>query len=347
MKHLDQKLPALSRALAQRNKSQSVANAVAQKQGGGVSTFQLADNRPEAVAQRELQEMANNNTRAMKLSPFQGKVNFKDSQSATTLQLTKNAEEMPGIDGFRYDDIIDWNGNPGNHNGVEFIVNNNIESMMANLNPHRVYYNPINVGQMTPQARYFMIMHELSHIHYQHPGNSHPESMLNETQADDTALVNAMTHFPVHAPDSIRAIANFFDWMVAQNMLGGESHPLTEHRRLRVEQLYAAIMDNATMRIHIQSNFTPTGTMEQFFLAHGQELLIDPEDIKTFGASNGNFSYIEGVGTTTLRRYLHWVPEFRQRQDEIPGFRFTPTWVIRPATVQNQVKEDIAGAIPQ
>lgn len=49
--------------ITQKNKSQSVANEISQKQGGcGESTFQFADNRPEAVAQRKLQVMANNYT---------------------------------------------------------------------------------------------------------------------------------------------------------------------------------------------------------------------------------------------------------------------------------------------
>lgn len=45
------------------NKNQAVANAVSQKKSSSESTFQFVDNRPEAVAQRKLQEMANNSTR--------------------------------------------------------------------------------------------------------------------------------------------------------------------------------------------------------------------------------------------------------------------------------------------
>lgn len=41
-------------------KSQSVTNTVFQKQSFGVSTFQFMDNRPEAIAQRKLQEKMNN-----------------------------------------------------------------------------------------------------------------------------------------------------------------------------------------------------------------------------------------------------------------------------------------------
>lgn len=44
----------------QKHKNQSGANEVSQKRSGGKSAFQFAGNRPEAIAQREPQEMANN-----------------------------------------------------------------------------------------------------------------------------------------------------------------------------------------------------------------------------------------------------------------------------------------------
>ncbi|MDQ1252981.1 MAG: hypothetical protein QG646_2123 [Euryarchaeota archaeon] len=49
------------------SKSQSVANVDSQKQSSSESTFQFLDNRPEAVAQRKLQEMANNSPRVSQL----------------------------------------------------------------------------------------------------------------------------------------------------------------------------------------------------------------------------------------------------------------------------------------
>jgi hypothetical protein len=58
----------------QESKSQSVANAVSQKQNDSKSTFQFVDNRPEAVAQRKLQEMANNYS-AQRQQPIQKKEN--------------------------------------------------------------------------------------------------------------------------------------------------------------------------------------------------------------------------------------------------------------------------------
>lgn len=59
----------------QENKSQSVANELSQKQNGSESTFQFVDNRPEAIAQRKLQEMVNYRSRVSQLSSFQDMAN--------------------------------------------------------------------------------------------------------------------------------------------------------------------------------------------------------------------------------------------------------------------------------
>ena len=64
----------------QENKSQSVANGESQLHNGGKSTFQFVDNRPEAVTQRKLQEMANNSPRVKELRVFQSKANNHTTQ---------------------------------------------------------------------------------------------------------------------------------------------------------------------------------------------------------------------------------------------------------------------------
>ena len=59
----------------QENKSQSVANAVSQKQSGGEPTFQFEDNRPEAIAQRKLIEISNNSPQVKQLMSLQKMAN--------------------------------------------------------------------------------------------------------------------------------------------------------------------------------------------------------------------------------------------------------------------------------
>ena len=54
------------------NKTQSVANDIPQKQSSSKSTFQFEDNRPEAIVQREMQEIVNNSPRAHAVKSFSG-----------------------------------------------------------------------------------------------------------------------------------------------------------------------------------------------------------------------------------------------------------------------------------
>ncbi len=55
--------------------SKSAQNAETQLESGGESTFQFVDNRPEAVAQRKLQEAANNSPQVKQLMSLQSRVN--------------------------------------------------------------------------------------------------------------------------------------------------------------------------------------------------------------------------------------------------------------------------------
>ncbi len=55
----------------QENKSQSVANAVFQKKSETGSAFQFVDNRPEAIIQRKIQEMANTSLQANQTTQLQ------------------------------------------------------------------------------------------------------------------------------------------------------------------------------------------------------------------------------------------------------------------------------------
>ena len=75
----------------QENKSQTVTAEASQMQSGGESTFQFVDNRPEAVAQRKLQEMANNSTQVKQLRAFQDMAN-NSPQAKQTAQLQAMAD---------------------------------------------------------------------------------------------------------------------------------------------------------------------------------------------------------------------------------------------------------------
>ena len=75
----------------QESKSQSMANQVSQKERGVEFTFQFVDNRPEAIVQRKLQEMADNSPRMMQLKAFQEMAN-NSLQAKQAAQLQAMAD---------------------------------------------------------------------------------------------------------------------------------------------------------------------------------------------------------------------------------------------------------------
>ena len=71
------------------NKRRAVANSVAQKRSSGEPTFQFVDNLPEAIAQRKLQEMANNTPQAKHSDQLQA---MTDNYSARQPYHTQRKE---------------------------------------------------------------------------------------------------------------------------------------------------------------------------------------------------------------------------------------------------------------
>lgn len=74
---------------SQEHKNESSAAAGPQTQGDGESTFQFIDNRPEAIAQRKLQEIANNSSQATQLQAI---ADNYSSQQQHSIQTKENNE---------------------------------------------------------------------------------------------------------------------------------------------------------------------------------------------------------------------------------------------------------------
>ena len=94
------------------NISRAVANSVVQKKSNSQQCFGFADNRPEAIAQRKLQEMANNNSQAKKATQLQAMVNNHSSQQHP-IQKKENKTGLPdnlktgieNLSGYSMDDV--------------------------------------------------------------------------------------------------------------------------------------------------------------------------------------------------------------------------------------------------
>lgn len=93
----------------QENKSQSAAYADSQKKSCGEATFQFIDNRPEAITQRKLQEIANNSPQAQ----LQVTDNNYDEQQQQSIQKRENNTGLPdnlksgieNLSGYSMDDV--------------------------------------------------------------------------------------------------------------------------------------------------------------------------------------------------------------------------------------------------
>lgn len=328
---------------------------VQQKQGRVKPTIQLKSNfyiNDDIALEREADTMG---SMLMKKNFDRKKNIFTESNQLTgTIQRTKDVHEVPGIEGFKYNDIINWNGKPGVYNNVTFIADDRVKYMSVTLNPPTVRYNVAEVGGMTPPARYFLIMHELSHVAYQHPGNHdaqggiHPDSVLNETQADDSALVNALTHYPEQAVQAVQDFSALIQTMIDNREVGGGSHPLNVTRRNRLNQLLNLILDEATLHITVESFGSFPDTMKEFLKNHANPLEIEPGDVHSFqSALYGKMYYLDYSATITYRHFLTWLPKYQARRDLLLNFVYHCNWVNKPVTVQNQKKETIAGAIQQ
>ncbi|WP_066314216.1 GNAT family N-acetyltransferase [Aquimarina aggregata] len=97
----------------QDNKRQSISAASSQVQSGSDSTFQFVDNRPEAVVQRILQEMANNSPQAKQAAQLQEMTNNYSAQQQNPIQKKENNTGLPdnlksgieNLSGYSMDDV--------------------------------------------------------------------------------------------------------------------------------------------------------------------------------------------------------------------------------------------------
>ena len=98
----------------QKNENQSVTSTIAQTKSGNKSYFQLADNRPEAITQRKLQNISNNSPRVTQLKAFQNTIKYKySSQHKQPIQKKESDTGLPNdlktgiehLSGYSMDDV--------------------------------------------------------------------------------------------------------------------------------------------------------------------------------------------------------------------------------------------------
>lgn len=76
------------------NKSRASANSLTTQKNNSKSTFQFVDNRPEAIAQRKIQEMVDNSSKVAELRAFQ---NSTQTKQVAQLQAITNNHSVPRV----------------------------------------------------------------------------------------------------------------------------------------------------------------------------------------------------------------------------------------------------------
>ena len=131
----------------QENKSQLMANEneFSQKVIGSKSTFQFVDNRPEAIVQRKLQEMANNSPQVMQLKTLQ---NMADNspQAKQAAQLQAMADNYAAQ---QYQPVQ----KKENETGLGDNLKSGIENLSGySMNDVKVHYNSDKPAQLQAHA---------------------------------------------------------------------------------------------------------------------------------------------------------------------------------------------------
>lgn len=130
---------------SQENKSQSVADAVSQRKSGGKSVFQFVDNRSKTIAQRKLQELANESPQVRQLSAYQDMAN-NSLQAKQVAQLQAMANNHVALQQQPIQKIENNTGLP-----------DDLKSGMENLSGYtmddvKVHYNSDKPAQLQAHA---------------------------------------------------------------------------------------------------------------------------------------------------------------------------------------------------
>ena len=163
----------------QENKIQSVSNENSQKQDDGASTFQVEDNRPIAIVQRKLQEMANNSPQVKQPAQLQTIANNHSAQQQQPIQKKENNTGLP-------DNLKLGIENLSGHSMNDVKVHFNSDKP-TQLNAH-AYAQGTNIHLASGQEKH--LPHEAWHVVQQKQGRVKPTLQMKTSIAinDDPGL---------------------------------------------------------------------------------------------------------------------------------------------------------------
>jgi hypothetical protein len=177
----------------QENKSQSITSDTSQKQGSDKATFQFVDNRPEVVAQRKLQEMANNSQQVKQLMAFQDMAN-NSPQAKKAVQLQAMADNHSAQQQQPIQKKENKTGLPDNlKTGMENLSGMSLDDVKVHRNSDKpaqlqahayAQGNDIHLGPSQEKH----LPHELAHVVQQKEGRVKPTmQMKGKVNVNDDA----------------------------------------------------------------------------------------------------------------------------------------------------------------
>jgi hypothetical protein len=169
----------------QEKTSQSAANAGSQKQGSEESLFQFVDNRPEAVTQRKLQEMANSSPQVSQLKAFQEMANSSPRAKQAT-QLQKMADNYTAQQQQPIQKKENNTGLPDNlKSGIEKLSGYSMDDVKVHRNSDKpaqlqahAYAQGTDIHLGPGQEKH--LPHEAWHVVQQKQGRVRPDFQSNE-----------------------------------------------------------------------------------------------------------------------------------------------------------------------
>lgn len=232
---------------------------------------------------------------------------------------------------------------------VQFIPDTRIRFMQATWQPslfsgtqYKVTFNPRDITSMSNDSLYFVILHEFAHLHFKHPGNSHKDSAINEIQADDTAVVTAITKNPFIGLDAARGMDSLIDAELAKGNMGGGSHPSNIARKKRLRALVEAIFKYAQLNIAIKSPVMFPSIAQKFATQWKDKLGLAKSDFKKgktaiFGEEGYQLDACAPLDLTTA---LKIKPHLDEVQNWLFGGFITvhTSWKRNPLEVQKAIK---------
>lgn len=273
----------------QENKSQSVANAVSQKQSSAESTFQFVDNRPEGIAQRKLQEMVNNRPQAKRAAQLQA---MADNYSVKQQQLIHKKENNTGL--------------PDNlKSGIENLSGYSMDDVKVHYNSERpaqlqahAYAQGTDIHLASGQEKY--LPHEAWHVVQQKQGRVKPTMQMkgkaninDDTGLEKEADVMGQKALHVNTSSSLGALSAF---TIQKRSLNGSDNPIqmvNEYAHIVIDKMDVGL---DTLRRSLNENGLQTAENRNIQLSEGSMKLKHHQHVFMWDGSKKGIEGAAAIG---------------------------------------------------